>query len=99
MSSNWYRWQDDVLLLECYLKPRAKSDNVLGLHNGRLHVQVKAPAVDGKANAALCNFMAAAFGTSRKQALLRKGDTARFKTVAIEQPRHQPGWFTELSRQ
>lgn len=98
MSSAWYRWQGDALLLDCCLKPRAKSNAVLGLHNGRLHVQVKAPPVDGKANAALCNFMAAAFGTPKKGALLHKGNNQRFKTIAIEQPRQQPDWFVELSR-
>lgn len=97
--TNWFHWQDNTLLLECYLKPRAKGDAVLGLHDGRLHVQVKAPPVDGKANTALCRFLAGAFGTSRKQAQLRKGETQRLKTVAINQPRSQPDWFVELSRQ
>ena len=94
--SGWYRWQDDVLLLDCYLKPRARREGVLGLHDGRLHVQVKAAPVEGKANTALCHMMAAAFGTPKSRVTLRSGAGHRFKTVAIEQPGREPDWFGEL---
>lgn len=97
--SSWYRWQDDVLLLDCYLKPRASRESVLGLHDGRLHVQVKAAPVDGKANTALCRFLAAAFGTPKNRVTLRSGAAHRCKTVAIQQPAREPDWFTELGRQ
>lgn len=97
--SDWFRWQDDVLLLDCYLKPKARAAGVIGLHDGRLHVQVKAPPVDGKANVALCDLLAGAFGIPRSRATLRSGDKRRHKTIALAQPARQPEWFTELSRQ
>ena len=97
--SSWYRWQDDVLLLRTYLKPRARQESVLGLHDGRLHVQVKAAPVDGRANTALCHLLATAFGTPKNRVTLRSGAGQRHKTIAIERPGREPDWFIELGRQ
>lgn len=97
--SSWYRWQDDVLLIDCYLKPRAREQGVLGLRDGRLHVQVKAAPVDGKANTALCHLMAAAFGTPKNRVTLRSGAGHRLKTIAIARPCREPDWFAGSGRQ
>lgn len=96
MGQHWYRRQDDSLLLNCYLKVRAKGDGVLGLHDGRLHLQVQAPPVDGKANTALCAMLAGAFGVSPAQCELRTGAYSRYKTVAVHNPAREPDWFREL---
>lgn len=97
--TDWFRWQDEVLLLDCYLKPGARETGVLGLRHGRLHVQVKAPPTEGKANTALCDWLAGAFDIPRRRASLRSGKTQRYKTVALEEPARKPDWFIELSRQ
>lgn len=97
MTADWYRWQGDTLLLYCYLKPRARNSGVIGLQQERLHVQVAAPPVDGRANTALCDFLASAFGVAKRQATLTSGTGARYKTVAVENPRQQPEWFTALA--
>lgn len=97
--SDWFRWQDEVLLLDCYLKPGARETGVLGLRHGRLHIQVKAPPVDGKANAALCKWLASAFAIPKRRATLRSGSSQHYKTIALEQPGQEPDWFTALSRQ
>lgn len=99
MNESWYRWRDNVLLLDCVLKPQARSNKILGLRNGRLHVQIKAAPVDGKANTALCHFLAKAFGTSIQKTELIRGATARNKTIALNQPGQEPAWFRELTRQ
>jgi uncharacterized protein len=96
MNTDWYRWQDDVLILNCYIKPRARNDEVLGLHDGRLHVQVQAPPVSGKANTALCAFLARSFGVSQSCSELRAGAGNRRKTVAIHKPAAEPAWFNAL---
>lgn len=94
----WYRWRDDRLLLDCRLKPRGRVNRVLGLRQGRLHIQVKAPPVDGKANAALCALLAAEFQLPRQRAELISGARSPDKTVALHQPADLPDWFTELSQ-
>lgn len=99
MNDSWYRWRDNVLLLNCTLKARAQSNKILGLRNGRLHIQIKAAPVNGKANTALCHFLAEAFGITKQQAELISGTSARNKTIALNQPGQKPDWFSELTKQ
>ncbi|MCS3903266.1 uncharacterized protein (TIGR00251 family) [Methylohalomonas lacus] len=94
----WYRWRADQLLLDCRLKPRGRANRVLGLRQGRLQVQVKAPPVDGKANAALCSLLATEFQLPRQHAELVSGARGPNKTVALHQPAVLPDWFSELSQ-
>ena len=44
------------------LQPRAKREEVVGERAGAIVIRVTAPPVDGKANAALCAFIAKAAG-------------------------------------
>lgn len=81
-----YHWQGPDLVLRCHIQPRASSDEFCGLHGERLKVRLKAPPVDGKANAHLLKFLATAFGVPRAQVSLVQGDTSRTKTVLIEAP-------------
>lgn len=81
-----YRWQGQDLVLHCHLQPRASSDEFCGLHGDRLKLRLKAPPVDGKANAYLLTFLADAFGVARSRVSLLHGDTSRTKTVLIEAP-------------
>lgn len=97
-AATWYRWRDGRLLLDCRLKPRGRANRVLGLRQGRLQVQVKAPPVDGKANAALCALLATEFRLPRQRAELVSGARGPDKTVALHQPAGLPDWFTELSQ-
>lgn len=85
-----YRWQGQNLVLYCHIQPRASRDEFSGLHGERLKVRLKAPPVDGKANAQLLKFLAAAFGVPRSQLSLLQGDTSRSKTVLIVAPESLP---------
>jgi uncharacterized protein (TIGR00251 family) len=49
-----------------------------------LHIKLAAPAVDGKANAALVAFLARLLGVKKTQVLLATGEKARLKIVEIE---------------
>ncbi len=72
------------ILLEVHLKPRAKKDEILGLHAGAIKISLKAPPVDGKANEALLAFLAKRLGLSRRRLKILSGLTSRRKTVYIE---------------
>ena len=48
-----------MAILRVHLVPNAKSDGVAGEYGGAIKITVRAPAVDGKANAALIRFLAA----------------------------------------
>ena len=48
------------------LQPRAKREEVVGERAGAIVIRVTAPPVDGKANAALCAFIAKAVACQRR---------------------------------
>mgnify|MGYP002623920059 FL=1 len=70
--------------LDLQTTPNAPRSQIVGWVNGRLKVKVKAPAVEGKANAELLRFLAECFGVRPAAVTLVRGETARLKTVRIE---------------
>ena len=71
-------------LLRVRVQPRAKRDEVVGERAGAVVVRLVAPPVDGKANAALCAFLAKAAGVRRSQVTIVRGAMARDKVVRVE---------------
>lgn len=70
-------------LLAVKVKPGASRNGVEGEAAGRLVVRLQAPPVDGKANAALVEFLADRLGLARSSLTLLKGQSAREKLVHI----------------
>jgi uncharacterized protein len=62
--------------------PNAKKDRLVE-ENGRLKVYLNAPAVDGKANKALIEFLAEHFGVKKSEVRLVRGEKSREKTVEV----------------
>jgi uncharacterized protein len=71
-------------LLRIRVQPRAKRDEVVGERDGAIVIRLKAPPVDGKANAALTAFIAKAAGVPRSRVEIVKGATAREKAVRVD---------------
>ncbi|MDP3817261.1 DUF167 family protein [Pseudomonas sp.] len=86
----WYRWDGQDLILDCHLQPKASRDEFAGLHGERLKIRLTAPPVEGKANAHLLAFLAAAFAVSKSQVSLESGQQSRQKRVRIRQPQRLP---------
>lgn len=63
--------------------PNAKRSEVVGVHGDAIRVKVQAPAMDGKANEALLEFLAGKLGVPRRAVALVAGEKSRDKTVAI----------------
>jgi uncharacterized protein (TIGR00251 family) len=63
--------------------PNAKRSQVVGVHGDALKVKVQAPAVEGKANEALLEFLAEKLGVARRELELIAGEKSRDKTVRI----------------
>ncbi|OAG26878.1 DUF167 domain-containing protein [Thermodesulfatator autotrophicus] len=72
------------LLLEVYLQPKAKKEEIVGLYQGFLKIKVKSPPVDGKANQALISFLAKKLAIPKKDVKLVAGLTSRHKKVYVE---------------
>ena len=86
----WFRWDGADLVLDCHLQPKASKDEFAGLHGERLKIRLTAPPVEGKANAHLMAFLAAAFGVAKSQVSLESGELNRQKRVRIRSPRTLP---------
>jgi hypothetical protein len=63
--------------------PGASRDEVAGQHGDAIRVKLRAPPVDGRANAALLTFLAARLGLRSSALHLVTGETSRLKLVAI----------------
>jgi uncharacterized protein (TIGR00251 family) len=70
--------------LHVRLQPRARRDEVVGERAGAVVIRVTAPPVDGKANAALCAFVARAAGVAPSRVAVVRGHTSRDKVVRVE---------------
>ena len=65
------------------LTPRAHEDALAGWRGGVLLARVKAPPVDGKANAALAKLLARALDLAANDINVVAGTASRRKTVAV----------------
>ena len=64
--------------------PNAPRNAVAGWLGDALKVKVHAPALEGRANDALCSFLAETLGLPRRAVTVQTGDTSRHKLVRIE---------------
>ena len=67
------------------VKPGSREDALLQLADGSWEARVKAPPVDGKANAALIALVAAHFGLRKAQVSIRSGAGSRLKRIQLEE--------------
>ena len=93
---SWYRWDGGDLVLSARIKPNARHAGVDGLHGGAVRIAVQAPPREDKANDALLDYLAEAFGVPRRRVILEHGAHARGKRLRITAPRRMPPWFSEL---
>ncbi|MGL1832340.1 DUF167 domain-containing protein [Rhodocyclaceae bacterium SMB388] len=85
MTCDWLRTHGDGgVLLDLHVQPGAKRSGFVGLHGDALKLRLAAPPVDGKANAALCDFIAGFCGLPRAAVTLVSGQTSRRKRVRID---------------
>lgn len=81
--SSWYRRTGERLLLDVHVQPGAARTGVAGLHDGRLKLRLAARAVDGRANAALVEFIATRLGAAKRDVTIQAGMTSRRKRVQV----------------
>ena len=71
------------LTLSIVAQPNAKRTEVAGLHGEALKIRLAAPALDGRANDCLLEFLAERLGLRRNQLELVSGTTSRRKLVRV----------------
>ncbi len=70
--------------LQLKVKPGSREDSLVEQPDGSWIARVKAPPVDGKANAAVIELVARHFGVRKAQVIIRSGLSGRLKRVQIE---------------
>jgi uncharacterized protein len=73
-----------MAILQFHITPNAKQDKVIGEHGGAIKIKLRAPAVEGKANAALRAFLAETLRISEREIVLERGEKSRQKLVRID---------------
>ena len=72
------------MVLELHVQPGASRSEFAGRHGERIKVRLAARAIDGKANDALVEFLAAHYGVAKRNVRIVAGLKSRRKRVAIE---------------
>ena len=71
------------MILDLHVQPGASRSEFAGMHGERLKVRLAARAVDGKANEALIEFLAAHYKVPRSSVRITAGLKSRRKRVEI----------------
>lgn len=81
--AEWLRVGDGRITLTLHIQPGAKKTEVAGLYGDALKIRLAAPPVDGKANAALIEFVAERLGVAKSTVSLKTGQTSRRKVLEV----------------
>lgn len=65
-------------------QPGAKRSAIVGIHGQRLKIAINAPPVDGKANAAIAQFLAELLDLPQRSVVVGAGLSSRDKRVDID---------------
>ena len=71
------------MILQVKVKPNARSSSLEQLADGTWHAQLRAPPVDGKANAELIALVAGHFRCARASVSIKSGASGRTKLVKV----------------
>jgi uncharacterized protein len=72
--------------LKVRVTPNAPKNAVVSWTEDELRLKVKAPAVEGKANAALIEYLSELAGVPRAKIQIKAGEKARIKLIEIDGP-------------
>jgi hypothetical protein len=73
------------VILELHVQPGASRTGFAGMHGDRMKVRLAARAVDGKANEALIEFLAAHYNVPKRNVRIVGGLKSRQKRVEIDE--------------
>jgi uncharacterized protein (TIGR00251 family) len=90
-AGEWLRASGNDLLLQLRVQPRASRSGLDAVHGGLLHLRVGAPPVDGGANRAVVELLAATLGVARGRISIARGESSRAKQVRIAGAAHEAG--------
>ena len=74
---------DGTVILSVRVQPRASKDEIAGVMEGALKVRLQDPALEDRANMALCEFLARLLKTPKSAVRILSGHRSRVKRVEI----------------
>jgi len=93
----------DQLILLVKVQPAAKKTEIIGFEmtehpaSGKpvqmLKIRLAAPPIDGKANQALCVFLAKLCDVPLRNVTLLSGETSKIKRILIDRPKIMLQWL------
>jgi len=81
----WCHANAEGVVLDLYVQPNAKVTEATGEHDGALKIRLHAPPVDGRANEALLVWLAGRLSLTRRQIILKSGQSSRRKRIQLLQ--------------
>jgi uncharacterized protein (TIGR00251 family) len=87
---SWCKKDGDDLLLFLRIQPRSSRDSFGEVVDGVRKLRIKAPPVDGKANAYLVKYLSKAFKIPKTRIKVESGLTGRNKRIRILDCEHCP---------
>ena len=71
------------VILLVRVQPRASKNEIAGMMDGALKVRLQAPALENRANTALCEFLSTLLRTPKSAVRILSGERSRIKRVEI----------------
>ena len=75
--------REGAVILSVRVQPRASKDEIAGVMEGALKIRLRAPALEDRANMALCEFLASLLKTPKSAVRILSGHHGRVKRVEI----------------
>ncbi|HEY2822598.1 MAG TPA: DUF167 domain-containing protein [Candidatus Acidoferrum sp.] len=75
--------RDGCVVFQVRVQPRASRDEVAGVIEGALKVRIRAPAVENRANEAVCEYLASLLKTPKSAVRILGGERSRVKRVEV----------------
>jgi uncharacterized protein (TIGR00251 family) len=75
--------QQGAVIFSVRVQPRASKDEVAGVMDGALKVRLRAPALEDRANEALCEYLAELLKTPKAAVRILSGHHSRSKRVEV----------------
>ena len=73
-----------AVVFQVRVQPRASRDEITGVVDGALKVRLQAPALEDRANVALCEYLAELLKTPKSAVRILSGERSRTKRIAID---------------
>jgi uncharacterized protein len=73
-----------VLTIRVHVIPNAKVTKIVGEHGNVIRIKLHAPAIEGKANAALRRFLSETLNLPQRAIILERGERSRDKVLRID---------------